>query len=324
MIGFLQPRERIDTREFNDFTLFDIFNKKGFIYLIMSINNDPISHKDITATIDNKELNFIEKYEKNSKEPTLIFLYTYDKSEDVNVNIRYKNIERSFFAKHVSCEKKGFLAVTTLFKDDYVYFSTYYDYYMKQGVDHFYMYYNGKVTKDICDKLNYPNVTLIEWDFRYWNCMKTYKYGHHAQMGQLSDAIYKYGKDNYDYMIFNDMDEYFHIENYTLNEYIKSNSRPTVFGFCNIWSKLPCNCLYCSSKCIPNEIPREFLVGSKKKYKNQSKNIYKLNDIQLIGIHQPYSFFNRKGSITNLDMYHYYSWNKTRTVNEKWKKIQLS
>lgn len=28
MIGVLQPRERIDTREFNDFTLFDIFNKK--------------------------------------------------------------------------------------------------------------------------------------------------------------------------------------------------------------------------------------------------------------------------------------------------------
>ena len=82
---------------------------------------------------------------------------------------------------------------------------------MKQGVDHFYMYYNGKLTQEIIDKFNFPNVTLIEWDFRYWNCMKTYKWGHHAQMGQLSDAIYRYGKDNYDYMIFNDMDEFFYI-----------------------------------------------------------------------------------------------------------------
>ena len=309
--------------EFNDFTLFDIFNKKGFIYLIMSINNDPISHKDISVSIDNKELNFVEKYEKNSKEPALIFLYAYDKSEDVKVIIKYKNIERIFFAQFVSSDKKGVLALTTLFKNDYVYFSTYYDYYMKQGVDHFYMYYNGKVTQEIIDKFNFPNVTLIEWDFRYWNCMKTYKWGHHAQMGQLSDAIYRYGKDNYDYMIFNDMDEYFYIPPYTLKEYIKYNPHITVFGFCNIWSKLPCKCLYCSYKCIPNKIPTDFLIGSKKVYRKQSKNMYKLNDIKLIGIHEPHSFFKCKGSITNLNMFHFYSWNKRRTVNENWKKINL-
>ncbi len=307
----------ISSNEFNDFTLFDIFNKKGFIYLIMSINNEPVSSEEITVTINNNKLDFAEKYEKNSKEPTLIFLYTYDKSEDVNVNIRYKNIERSFFAKHVSCEKKGFLALTTLFKDDYVYFSTYYDYYMKQGVDHFYMYYNGKVTKDICDKLNYPNVTLIEWDFRYWNCKRKCKFGHHAQMGQISDAIYRYGKYNYNYMIFNDMDEYFHIENHSLKSYIRANPRPSVFGFCNIWSKL------INSNDVPCQIPSEFLVDSKKKYKAQSKNIYKLHDIKLIGIHEPCSFFKRKGSITNLDMYHFFSWNKCRTVNEQWKKIKI-
>ena len=78
----------ISSYEFNDFTLFDIFNKKGFIYLIMSINNDPISHKDISVSIDNKELNFIEKYEKNSKEPTLIFLYEYAETDDVSVTIK--------------------------------------------------------------------------------------------------------------------------------------------------------------------------------------------------------------------------------------------
>ena len=311
----------INSNEFNDFTLFDIFNKKGFIYLIMSINNEPVSSEEITVTINNNKLDFAEKYEKNSKEPTLIFLYTYDKSEDVNVNIRYKNIERSFFAKHVSCEKKGFLALTTLFKDDYVYFSTYYNYYMKQGVDHFYMYYNGKVTKDICDKLNYPNVTLIEWDFRYWNCKRKCKFGHHAQMGQISDAIYRYGKENYDYMIFNDMDEYFHIENHSLKSYIQANPRLSVFGFCNIWSKLPGDSIY--NYTVPNEIPREFLVGSKKRYKVQSKNIYNLQDIKISGIHEPYSFFKRKGSISNLDMYHFFFWNKCRTVNETWKKTKI-
>ena len=31
--------------DFNDFTLFDIFIKNGLLYLIMSINNDPINNK---------------------------------------------------------------------------------------------------------------------------------------------------------------------------------------------------------------------------------------------------------------------------------------
>jgi hypothetical protein len=315
MIGVLQPRERIDTREFNDFTLFDIFNKKGFIYLIMSINNDPISHNDISVSIDNKELNFVKKYEKNNKEPILIFTYAYSDKKDVDVNIKYKLINRTFIAQFVSSEKKGFLALTTLFKNDYVYFSTYYDYYMKQGVDHFYMYYNGKITQQIKDRMNFPNVTLIEWDFRYWNCRKTYKWGHHAQVGQLSDAIYRFGKDNYDYMVFNDMDEYFYIDNYTLTEYIRKFPRIATFGFCNIWSKLINNTIQTSS---------QILIGSKKRYKCQSKNIYKLNNIKLIGIHEPYSFFKRTGSITNLNMYHFYSWNKTRTANENWKKINFT
>ena len=52
-------------------------------------------------------------------------------------------------------------------------------------------------------------------------------------------------------------------------------------------------------------------------------NPYKLADIKLIGIHEPYSFFQRKGCITDLNMYHFFSWNKKRTVNETWKKISL-
>lgn len=303
--------------EFNDFTLFDIFIKNGLLYLIMSINNDPVSNKNLLVSINNKTLEFAEKYEKNSKEPILILTYKCDMQNNAYVYIKYKEWIRVFFAKYMSSKKKGFLALTTLFKDDYVYFPTYYNYYMKQGVDHFYMYYNGKVTPQIMRKLSYPNVTLIQWDYRYWQCQKKYKWGHHAQPGQLASALYKYGKYNYDYMIFNDMDEYFHIENHSLKSYIQANPCPSVFGFCNIWSKL------INDNNIPNEMPYEFLVGSKKRYKAQSKNIYKLTDIKLIGIHEPYSFFQRKGCITDLNMYHFFSWNKKRTVNETWKKISL-
>ncbi len=40
--------------EFNDFTLFDIFIKNGLLYLIVSINNVPISIKELLVRIINE------------------------------------------------------------------------------------------------------------------------------------------------------------------------------------------------------------------------------------------------------------------------------
>ena len=98
------------------------------------------------------------------------------------------------------------------------------------------MYYNGKINDEIIKYLNYPNVTLIEWDFRYWN-NKNNKYKHHAQTGQLHHALFKFGKMNYDFMIFNDMDEFLYIKNKTLKEIVQENNTVEVFQFCNIYSK---------------------------------------------------------------------------------------
>ncbi len=69
------------------------------------------------------------------------------------------------------------------------------------------MYYNGKITDEIMKYYNKKDITLIEWDYIYWND-NSLEYGHHAQLGQIHDAIYRYGKDNSEYIIFCDLDEY--------------------------------------------------------------------------------------------------------------------
>ena len=45
------------------------------------------------------------------------------------------------------------------------------------------------------------------------------KYRHHAQLGQIHHAIYYYGKDICDYMIFCDLDEYLFIPNNSIIEF---------------------------------------------------------------------------------------------------------
>ena len=68
------------------------------------------------------------------------------------------------------------------------------------------MYYNGKITDEIKKYYNKDDITLIEWDYIYW---KSGMYSrHYAQLGQIHDAIYRFGKDRFEYMLFCDLDEY--------------------------------------------------------------------------------------------------------------------
>lgn len=303
--------------EFNDFTLFDVFLKNELITIVCSINNNPVNENEIDIYVNNTKLQYSHKYMKTTGEPCLILFYIcVEKTEEVTIN--YKKIERVFPIDNIDTNRKGTLALTTLCKNDYSYFPTFYDYYTKQGVEHFYIYYNGKLHDNVNKVMNYPNVTLIEWNFRYWNKGQyKCKYKHHAQPCQINHALYKYGKQNYDYMIFNDLDEYFHIEGYSLKDYIKNNPSINIFGFRNIWART-------ITPGIPSTIPNEFLCSNVIwKYSRRAKNIYKTDDIKLAGIHSPHIVEKQKNRIVDLNMYHFLEWNHKRCFESLWTKIYI-
>jgi hypothetical protein len=228
--------------------------------------------------------------------------------------------------QNIHIHPNNFLALTTLFKNDYYLFPLFYNYYKEQGVQHFYMYYNGIVTPEISNIFNKPDVTLVEWNFHYWN-PRGVKYPHHAQMGQMHHALYKYGKDIYDYMIFCDLDEYLHIpknkfietttpnitqySNNTLQQFIKNKPDIDIFGFCNFWA----NTIDDSIPSTPY-LPKKFLAVSEPvEYLERSKNIYKVSSINTIGIHQiGYNFYSTLSSILDLNMYHFYKWSSKNRV----------
>lgn len=321
---------------------FDIFYKNNKIYLIMPIYNKPANPSQISLVINNKELVLEESFTKNSDEPILIYIYNVSEiTLDIVINVTMTccEIKRSYTLRHIvtntsnSISPQYFLTLTTLFKNDYDIFPLFYNYYQTQGVSHFYMYYNGVVTKELKEFFaKYGNsVTLIEWDFHYWN-PRAFKYPHHAQMGQIHHAIYRYGKECSDYMIFCDLDEYLHIpyskykkyednnstggadKSITLKKFIQDNPDTDIFGFCNIWANT-------ANGILP---PRPFLpdtiltVETKNEYCDRSKNIYKLDSIETIGIHQLLNptRFNELQSITDLSMYHFYNWSRTSRIME--------
>ena len=322
---------------------FDIFYKNNKIYMIMPIYNTPASPQSITVTINNNVIPIKESHVKDSNEPTLVYIYEYitppNSIVKVNVSLIDNNIQ-SYELTHVCIgahththththtrATNNFLALTTLLKHDYHLFPLFYNYYKEQGVDHFFMYYNGVITPQISKIFNKPDVTLVQWDFHYWNPPGV-KYVHHAQMGQMHHALYKYGKDIYDYMIFCDMDEYLHVSknkfieciasdgsidiSNTLKSFIKHNPNIDIFGFCNMWADT-------IDGNIPDtpHLPKKFLsVTEPVEYLERSKNIYKVSSINTIGIHQiGYDFFSTFKYITDLKMYHFYKWSsKNRTI----------
>ena len=299
---------------------FDIFYKNNKLYLILPIYNKLNVNRNMHIFIDNKKINIYKKIIKNKYEPILIYIYEYNcNKENIDVAIIYNNIIKYYKLDNISSNEKKNLTITTLFKDDYKLFLIFYDYYINQGVDHFYMYYNGVIKQEIKDIYNRANVTLIEWNFRYWNETNGNPnlYAHHAQLGQIHHCIYKYGKGISQYMIFCDLDEYMHIPGKTLLEYIKQTPNIDVFGFCNNWS------ITFNNK-IPNKFPNKFGVSKTNKYMFHSKNIYKISSISTINIHYSDSFTKNHKLIKDFNMYHFYNWSgKKRTQTLKFVKKEL-
>lgn len=303
---------------------FDIFFKNNYICFISPIYKDPFSENDIMISYKDVNLKFLNKVIKEEYEPTSIYKYRINTNKKkIKIRVKYLNSTKEFILEKKE-ETKNFLTLSTLFKDDYRLINIFYDYYKQQGVEHFYLYYNGKLNKEIIQLFNKIDITLIQWDFRYWitrgsgERRKIWKYRHHAQLGSLNHALYKYGKENSDYMIFNDLDEYFYIPDKTIFELLKKHNYDNL-QFCNIWSTT-------LDLKTPDKFPLKFKRSNNKyKYKYRSKNIYKCESVKNIGIHEC-RYYERSDIeiLSDLDMFHFFNWTVPgRKVEEEDKKENL-
>lgn len=307
------------------FLFFDIFHKNNELYLILPVYSNDLYFIDKIQIINNgKKLKLIKKITKIRYEPIIILIYDMLSYESHNyVTVQYINLLKTFKLTNLSTVKEYKLTLTTLFKYDYDLFNLFYKYYKKQGVEHFYLYYNGISNDDIKYLLNKSDVTLIDWNFRYWND-NSCKYIHHAQLGQLHHALYRYGKNMSEYMIYCDFDEYLFIPHRKLVHLLYDNK--DTYGFCNVWSQT-------FSDSIPDELPDSFKISNKLNFKVRSKCIHKVNTIETLSIHYGSSYNICNPNIdTNNIMYHFFNFNKiyrvaeyniVNTINIKEKKKEL-
>jgi len=290
------------------FLFFDIFCKNNELILICPVYFSRDNYwKDIEISIvdDVCEIGGGRIFKKIEKEPSVVVVYDLRGCNDwVKVDVVFKGERRRFTLSHMKTVKSGFLSHTTLCKEDYSLFDMFRNYYLGQGVEYFYIYYNGVIGEEVRDYFKkYTDVLLVEWNFPYWNNGCEFK--HHAQMGQMHHALYKYGKNVREYMMFNDFDEVMHIQgDKTLVENMKMREYET-FAFNHVWSST------LDGK-IPKEIPTRFYVGNLNEYVYaiKSKCIHKTDRVLTMGIHigKQYNMKNRQIVSNGCYMFHFRHW----------------
>jgi hypothetical protein len=293
--------------ENNKYLFFDIFHKNNEVILICPVYNKKYYSNNILLKQNNTILKLKKKILKIEYEPISILIYKFKSNSPINeITVTHNKKTQKFYLVNKKTKKNKLLCQTTLFKNDYDLINLFYDYYTNQGVQYFYLYYNdilNENVKNICDN---KNIKLIQWNYHYWND-KDCDFKHHAQLGQMHHALYKYGKNEFEYMIFNDLDEYMHINNKRLIDLV-SNKKYDTYGFCNIWANSIDNV-------IPNKFPKQIQIGIKSKFGYRSKCIHKTSSVNAISIHKgKKNFYSTKNIKTKniYNMFHFYNWCKTK------------
>ena len=274
----------------SDVLFFNIFIKNNLLYCITPLyKNNIMDHNEMIIECNNCNLSVKETVRKEEYEATQIIIYdlSFSIQNTYDICVTYKDKKKNYTLTNIVYEEPKQLCLTTLLKTDYKLIDMFYKYYKKQGVDHFYMYYNGLLNDEIKSYYNKPDITMIEWNFKYWNT-KSIGSNHHAQLGQIHDALYRFGKDNTKYMIFCDLDEYMYNKEHKLIDLIKNDSYDT-FLFLNRFSNF-------FTKDVPNEFPTEFKVASPLPFPQRCKCIHKVDSIKHLGIHKG-TKYNKKSNI---------------------------
>jgi hypothetical protein len=239
-------------------------------------------------------------------------------TETETIDVEFEGVVYPYSLQKIqSTETKHRLTLTTLFKDDYDLFDLFYEYYKKEGIDHFYLYYNGIVSDQLREKFNKEDVTLIEWDFKYFNDSKTCTYVHHAQNGQIHHALYRFGKKETEYMIFCDFDEYIDISSSNKDHRIIDEINQTnadMYGFHNYWCKT-------LDEKVPSIFPQTIEIGRRHPFSERSKCIYRVESLDIIRIHEPVQFSIEHPVLLKKSEYmllHFYHWtNKKRHSKDR-------
>jgi len=278
----------------------DIFCRNNQLICISPIKIKPFIYS-LTISVNGRLLTDYKKILHSHAFYTIVYpIYNVHTDTQVTVDVVFNNIRKKFILHHRICRPSMGIIHSTLFKDDSFLLNNFIHYHEKQGVEHFFMYYNKK---DALEYPSKPNVTVIHWDFPYPN--------NYAQKAHLVHALYKYGKPMSQYILFNDLDEFTYIPNLTLKQLIIDKPGYSAYMFLNVWCDTieePDNIEEYRKTLITNDLPKTFYRDTYIwPFGKRSKNLICTKDIdQIFSVHEVAST-NIYSTSDNVSL-HFFRW----------------
>jgi len=288
----------------------NVFHKEQFLYLIMPAYSrvDPDAYR-LRLSATGQPLKRKRIIRRHAHEAVQVAIFEFNPERDENqVCIDYEGFRTELtLSRERQFSSRQNLALTTLFKQDAALIDPFYEYYVQQGVEQFFLYYNGRLSDEIRSLFDRPGILLLEWDYRYWNDEEC-SWPHHAQPAQMNDALYRFGKGNYQYMAFCDFDEYLHIPGTTLGQFVAGHHYDKL-GFCCCWASSPW------AKSLA-ELPDQVGLGDPAKYAWRSKCILNTDSVELVGVHDSPVVNAEPKTRKDLRMLHFADWNQAKRQRE--------
>lgn len=296
---------------FSNITLY----KKKIILTSLFYKEDSWNVNNINFNIKNTQIINKTIYENNHFESSLSIILDLEKEQEVlELSIEYThNKTKHFFNISLKQSFKDithiFLGAMTLFKDDYKLLKQYIKYYENLGISFFYFYYNGQFNnellieiKNIINSIKHElqtdiTVYLVQWDYQYWwNSDDKLNKHHHAQTMALNDSL-NIMKNFCKYVLYNDLDEFFILKKYNnFIDMINYNNNVDVFTFKNRFCKMGNNIIKYED--LYEKFDLNNIIQGNYWDEGREKNLFKIENINVMGVHNYYEEFSPKLVIT--------------------------
>ena len=292
---------------FSNITLY----KKKIVLTSLFYKEDSWNVNNINFNIKNNQVINKTIYENNHFESSLSIILDLEKEqESLELSIDYThNKTKHFFNISLKQSFKDinhiFLGAMTLFKDDYKLLKQYIKYYENLGVSFFYFYYNGQFNHELLIEIKGAInsikhelqtdiiVYLVQWDYQYWwNPDDKLNKHHHAQTMALNDSL-NIMKNFCKYVLYNDLDEFFILKKYNnFIDMINYNNNVDVFTFKNRFCKMGNNLIKYDE--LYDKFDLNNIIQGNYWDAGREKNLFKIENINVMGVHNYYEEFSPK------------------------------
>ena len=247
--------------------------------------------KDVTD-IKNKNIRSLKisnNYYHDKGESVQIIQIQSEHLKDISsINLYYEyNDEKGFvFLDKENFDRKKLVAMTVCLHD-YDLITAYINHYHNLGVEQFYIYYNGKLNdikeknKEVLKKFKNININFIELNLQYWD-IRVKTTPHSAQVIAINDFLYL-SKYFFDFVIFNDFDEYFYL--FKDIQLQKNNSYVVEKKFAMV-NNIDYNDM-------EKQLSKNILVNKVSEGVHRVKIITDPNNIIIAGVHRPPQLHNQ-------------------------------